>query len=166
MNYLYAPWRDDYSKLVRNNFNGGTSCVFCTQFNEQNDEKNWIIKRFKNTIVMFNKYPYNAGHLLVLPHIHGGDLSALSPEIRTELMEVATLSMEALKKILQPPAFNFGLNMGVASGGSVTEHLHIHVLPRWAGDTNFLPTCSNTKVISTDIPALYQKLKNLFDEIK
>lgn len=165
MKYLYAPWRDEYSNLVRNNF-GENSCVFCTQFNEQNDAKNWIIKRFEHTIVMLNKYPYNAGHLLVLPHAHGGDLAALDLAVRTELMEVATIAMQALKKILNPPAFNFGINMGKESGGSITDHLHIHVLPRWAGDTNFLPACSNTKVISLDMQGLYEKLKNLFDEIK
>ncbi|MFI5333335.1 MAG: HIT family protein [Candidatus Babeliales bacterium] len=166
MHYLYAPWRDDYAKLVRNNFDGGTSCVFCTQFNENNDTKNWIIKRFKRTVIMLNKYPYNAGHILVLPHAHGGDIFALSPDIRAELMEAATMSMQALKKLLNPPAFNMGLNLGKESGGSVTDHLHMHVLPRFTGDTNFLPVCSNTKVISTDVDILYTKLKNLFDGIE
>ena len=165
MNYLYAPWRDDYSKLVHTNSNA-SPCVFCTQFNEQNDAKNWIIKRFEHTVVMLNKYPYNAGHILVLPHAHGGDLAAVDVSVRTELMEVATITMQALKKILNPPAFNFGINMGKESGGSVTDHLHIHVLPRWAGDTNFLPTCSNTKVISVEMRELYEKLKKLFDEIE
>ena len=115
---------------------------------------------------MLNKYPYIAGHILVLPLAHGGDLLALTPAVRAELMEVSTLAMQALKKTLNPAAFNFGLNMGKYSGGSVTDHLHMHVLPRWRGDTNFLPTCSNTMVISTDIDALYTKLKNLFDDIK
>lgn len=165
MNYLYAPWRDEYSHLVHTNF-GKESCVFCAQFKEHRDAEHWIIKRFNNTVVMLNKYPYNAGHLLVLPHAHGGDIAALDVSVRTELMEVATISMQALKKILNPPAFNFGINMGKESGGSITDHLHVHVLPRWGGDTNFLPTCSNSKVISVDMQVLYEKLKKLFDEIK
>lgn len=167
MNYLYAPWRDDYNRSVENNTtNGSELCVFCTRCNEHNDAKNLIVKRFKHTVVMLNKYPYNAGHILVLPHAHGGDITACTPEVRAELMEISTISMEALKKILNPPAFNFGLNIGKESGGSITDHLHMHVLPRWAGDTNFLPTCSNTKVISVDMDALYMKLKNLFDEVE
>lgn len=165
MNYLYAPWRDDYSNHVHNNIDE-KACVFCTQFKETNDAHHWIVRRFEHTVVMLNKYPYNAGHLLILPNNHGGDIGALDVSARAELMEVATLSMQALKKILNPPAFNFGINMGKESGGSITEHLHMHVLPRWAGDTNFLPTCSNSKVISVDMQVLYEKLKKLFDEIK
>ncbi len=165
MDKLYAPWRHDYvtgtvhkkdkSKLKND-------CIFCQQFSEDNDKKYLIIKRFKHCAVMLNAYPYNSGHLLVLPFEHKGELSDLATEIRNELLEVVNISIEILKKVLKPHGFNVGLNLGSASGGGIPSHLHFHALPRWNGDTNFLTTIGDAKVICSDFYKIYDDLKEKF----
>ena len=161
MKILYAPWRSDY---LNNNTPSSSSdeCIFCSKFNEKKDETHFIIKRFDHTVVMLNLYPYNAGHLLILPLAHKGNLEDLDPEVRFELMEVITLSNAIIKRVLNCDALNVGLNLGKASGGSQPDHLHFHCVPRWWSDTNFLVTTADTKVIPTDLGLLYRNLKKEF----
>lgn len=169
MKKLYAPWREDYTVSVAHSNNPDTSpeaCVFCNHFNDTNDENNLILKRFNHMVVMLNRYPYNAGHILILPHAHVGCLHELPQEARIELMELTTHSVEIVKKILKCDGINVGLNLGKAAGAGIPSHLHMHILPRFIGDTNFLPTIADTKAISFDLIKIYKNLKPEFDSLR
>lgn len=128
---------------------GADTCVFCTKFSETNDDHNLIVKRYKHCIAILNAYPYNTGHMLILPSVHKANLSDLSPEVRAEMMEITTICVEAVKKGLKAEGANVGINLGSVSGGGVPSHLHIHIVPRWPGDTNFLATIGETKTVCT-----------------
>lgn len=160
MKQLYAPWRKNY---IKGNGNKGDVCVFCQQQKESNDAKNFIIKRFQHCFAMLNIFPYNAGHILIIPYEHQPSLEQLLPEARAEMMEITAQSITIFKKILKAEGINVGINIGGKSaGGSIPEHLHLHVLPRWLGDTNFLITLAETKQISLDLHEIYQKLHEAF----
>ncbi len=169
MDRLYAPWRESYATRVdaeKKEHIGHDACVFCLQLEDGNDEKYFILRRFPNTIVMLNLYPYNGGHLLILPFKHTDSLSQLSPDIRAEIMEVTNQSIIILSEVLEAQGFNVGLNLARAAGAGIPSHVHFHVVPRWVGDTNFLVTLANTKQISVDLYALYTKLRPYFQELK
>lgn len=162
---MYTPWRHDYvTKTTRQGDKEKlkNDCVFCQQFSEDDDKKNLILKRFKNCAAILNFYPYNSGHIMILPYEHKPDLCDLSSEVRAELMEVTNISVEALKKVLNPGGFNVGINLGLAGGGGLPSHLHIHILPRWEGDTNFFATIGETKIICSDFHKIYGDLKKAF----
>ncbi len=159
MEKLYAPWRSKY--LVSHN--NEDECPLCLAPSEENDEKRYIIKRYNYVFIILNLYPYNAGHVMVVPYEHKGSLSELLPEARAELIEVTALCEKILKKELKVDGLNIGLNMGGKSaGGTIPEHIHLHVLPRFYGDTNFLPLLSDTKQIALDLNGIYKQLKNAF----
>jgi ATP adenylyltransferase len=158
---LYAPWRHKYVK--RTNKHDSDHCVFCTHVTEKDkDEENFVLKRYKHCFLILNLYPYNGGHLLVVPYEHKGDLISLEPKVRHEIIDVATEATEILGSTQKPYGFNLGLNLGKAGGGGLPDHLHLHVLPRWKSDTNFLATLGHTQVISVDLEQTYKKLKELF----
>lgn len=168
MKKLYAPWRSKYTTSTARTKNEKTKkseCAFCTQIKEKKDTKNFIIKRTKNCIVMLNLYPYNAGHLLVLPVSHTASLDKLSENERAELMELVSESSSVVTKALKAEGVNIGLNLGKAAGAGIPSHLHFHVLPRWIGDTNYLPALADTKQISFDLKDIYTKLKKGFSHV-
>lgn len=158
MKLLYAPWRSAYTITDK----AQTDCVFCTQLVSTRDTEHFILQRFKHCAVMLNIYPYNAGHLLVIPYSHSATLEQLSPDERSNIMHAATVSTSILRTALSCDGINIGLNMGKASGGSIPQHLHLHAVPRWFGDTNFLVTTVDTKPLSVDLVTLYHTLKNAF----
>jgi len=165
MKRLYAPWRSHYAKSImagKHADAAANTCDFCTQLAANNDEKYFILKRFNHSFVCLNLYPYNAGHLLVLPLTHTATLHQLTPEARTEIMEVVSLSTQIAEQVLQCNGINVGINLGKAAGAGIPHHLHVHVLPRFNGDTNFMPILSDTKLISFDLQELYTKLKPAF----
>lgn len=151
MNKLYAPWRSQYEKGC---FNG---CAFCIIFEQNNDEKNFILKRTQNCVIMLNLYPYNAGHVMVLPKMHKANIYDFDSATKLDLIESISLATKAIE-VLNPDGLNIGTNQGKSAGGSIPEHLHIHILPRWAGDTNFLCVFDETKLISFDLNEIYKKL--------
>lgn len=159
---LYCPWRSKY--LSDKSCDG--ECVFCQILNDSDDDKNFLIKRFENSFIVLNIYPYNAGHILILPNKHKFKLSELSQDIRNEIMNLVSASIDIIESTLKTEGINVGLNLGKASGGSIPGHLHFHILPRWLGDTNFLTTLTDTKGISFDLYDIYQKLKMAFDKIQ
>jgi ATP adenylyltransferase len=167
MKALYAPWRHDYvnNDVKKHPVNLKNDCVFCHQFDQQDDEKYYIIKRFSNSAVILNFYPYNAGHIMIIPFEHQGDLSALSSHVRAELMEIVSISLPTIEKTLNAEGFNIGINLGAAGGGGIPHHLHIHVLPRWKGDTNFLEAFAETRLISSDMKKVYNMLRESFTHI-
>ncbi len=169
MDRLYAPWRNNYTTTLdqeRHENMTADTCVFCLQIADTQDEKYFILRRFKHVIVMLNLYPYNGGHLLILPIEHCNSLSGLSADVRFEMMEVVTQSTQIMHDVLHAQGINVGLNLGRASGAGIPAHVHMHVLPRWIGDTNFMVTLADTKQISIDLYALYTKLRPYFQELK
>jgi len=173
MKRLYAPWRQDYvtgmtGKSDKKN-KTKNDCVFCSQLSANDDDKYFVIKRFKHCVVMMNYYPYNAGHVMILPLEHKGDLSDLSSTVRAEMMEALNKSIQVIGKTMNAEGFNVGINLGIAGGGGIPSHLHIHILPRWRGDTNFLETIGQTKLISSDFTKVFKDLKkgfSLFERVK
>lgn len=162
MENLYAPWRSKYVPQNDNTNKCNSKCVFCEQFDAKQDDKHFILKRYEHCAVMLNLHPYNAGHLLVLPFEHKASLALLDRAARAELMEVISICNEIVVKALACEAINVGLNLGSAGGGSIPDHLHFHIVPRWASDANFLVIISNTKVISYDLREIFVKLKAFF----
>lgn len=161
MKNLYAPWRSPYSSSDASHKDAATpssDCVFCDCIKQSNDEYNFILKRYTHCIAILNKYPYNAGHLMVIPLKHVKKLTEIPAEALNEMMTVITHASGIIEEQLKSEGINIGLNLGTASGAGIPSHLHWHVLPRWNGDTNFLPTLANTKVISFDLKEIYQLL--------
>jgi ATP adenylyltransferase len=156
MSMLYAPWRQDYvTKKNREDLDG---CVFCNIIASKDDDEQLIIKRYDHCILIFNKYPYAAGHLLVIPTAHGSTLADFTQETLNEIMEVTKKAVEALSEVIKPHAFNIGCNLGKSAGAGIPEHMHQHIVPRWNGDTGFLSLISQTGVISVDLKELHKKL--------
>ena len=169
MKHLYAPWRGNYvTKKARSESGIVTKheCVFCTKFAEDNDEKNFVLKRFKHNAIVMNLFPYNTGHLMVIPFEHKKHPSEVSKEAREELMELTSQSAKILEEELGAEGVNLGMNLGRPAGAGIPTHLHMHVLPRWVGDTNFMPLIAQTKPISLDLNMVYKDLKPLFEKIK
>ena len=167
MNYLYAPWRSSYiTKKTKPENISKDSCVFCIKLTENNDTQNFILKRFKHNAIILNLFPYNAGHLMVIPLEHKKRPSELSIEARQEFMEITTQTITILEEDLKTEGVNVGLNLGSAAGAGIPTHLHMHIIPRWMGDTNFMPIIAETKPISLDLNLVYNDLKPLFDKIK
>jgi ATP adenylyltransferase len=165
MKQLYAPWRRLYAYDAEKKKDVPLiECVFCHfAAHAEEDGKNFVLKRYEYSFVLLNLYPYNGGHLLIVPYQHTDTLFKLDSRERAELMEVSSGAMLILNNVLSPHGFNMGINIGgKAAGGSIPEHLHMHLLPRWHGDTSFLPTLADTKPISENLLLLYTELKKFF----
>lgn len=170
MKNLYAPWREKYTTEVTNDdpkrSDAKEDCVFCQHLADQDDEKHLILGRYEHNFVIVNKYPYNAGHLLILPFEHTHAFEKLKPTVSNELMELMKAATAILREELKSAGTNVGFNLGKAAGAGIPGHLHAHILPRWNGDTNFLPTLAQTKQISADIFKMYERLKPHFNRLK
>ena len=156
MKRLWAPWRAKYILSDKSDKEG---CIFCQKSKEHRDEENHILFRGKTCLVMLNTFPYNNGHLMIVPYRHIGSLEELSPEEGQELVEIASRMLTLLKKVLHPEGFNLGMNIGEVAGAGIAGHLHLHIVPRWKGDSNFMPILSDVKVISVSLDETYRKLK-------
>ena len=160
MKKLWAPWRIKYIEQPKEE-----GCIFCDKPAAQDDKKNLILFRGKYCFVLMNLYPYNNGHLLIAPYKHTNDLSELSTEERLELMDLLVVCREVLTKTMSPHGFNIGMNLGEIAGAGVKDHLHFHIVPRWSGDTNFMPVLGDVKVVSEGLEQTWKKLKKGFDEV-
>ena len=153
MEKLWAPWRAPYILGPREE-----GCLLCRIAGEQDDARNLVLWRGRLCFVMMNLYPYNSGHLMVVPYRHEKDLERLRREEMGEMMDLAGTGVRVLKKAMSPQGFNLGVNLGGIAGAGVEDHLHLHVVPRWKGDTNFMPVAAGTKVISQDLQETYRAL--------
>ena len=126
------------------------------------DEANFVLHRGTNAFVALNLYPYITGHMLVVPYQHLGDLDSSSKEITDEVMDLTKRAETALRKVYSPSGFNIGMNLGVAGGAGIVDHIHLHILPRWTGDTNFMTSVAETRVIPEDLNTTYNKLRGQF----
>ncbi len=170
MNILYAPWREEYTTSTAQGPKGQETagpedCVFCLRFSQTNDDENFILARYKYNCIILNRYPYNPGHLLIIPFEHKGNLEDFSVEVQKELIQLVTHSTAILKKELKAQGMNIGMNLGKAAGAGIPAHLHTHVLPRWHGDTNFLPTLAETKQVSSDLGKLFKEISPKFKDL-
>ena len=168
MDFLYAPWRKQYVEQEKRGKHENTQkdeCVFCSQFAEHKDEQNFILRRFDSFFIMLNRFPYNGGHLLIVASEHVPMLNDFTKQQRAELIELANQSINIVQRELKAEGVNTGINLGKSAGAGIPSHFHQHILPRWRGDTNFLPTLADTKQISVDLHQMYQQLKPLFDDI-
>lgn len=156
MEIMFAPWRMEY--LVSEKPDG---CVFC-RCSVRCDE--YIVFEGKTCFVMLNKYPYVGGHLMIIPQRHLGDISELSEAERKELFDLLDLSVKVLNDAMKPHGFNVGMNLGKAAGAGVEEHVHLHVIPRWEGDTNFMSVVGRVRVIPEDLETTAAKLAPLFNK--
>jgi ATP adenylyltransferase len=153
MEYLWAPWRIRYILGERE---GG--CFLCRKSQEADDAKNYVFIRDRTCFALFNTYPYNVGHLMVAPYKHIGDLDDLSDQELTELTLLTRQCKQLLARAIKPHGFNIGFNLGRTAGAGVLDHLHIHIVPRWEGDANYMPVLADTHVLPQALDELYQLL--------
>jgi len=161
MNHLWSPWRMEY---IENNTKED-GCIFCIAQAKEESAENLIAHRGERAYVILNRYPYTSGHLMVVPFEHKATLEELDPLTRAEMMELTTLCMTVLRNVYNPQAFNMGANIGEAAGAGVKEHVHIHIVPRWQGDTNFISTLGETRVLPELLEDTYERVKKGFQEV-
>ena len=163
MDRLYTPWRYDYIKGASGEKTGhGEGCVFCSISSRGDDSETFILHRARHNFVVLNIYPYTSGHLMVVPFEHTADFRGLQKETSDELMDLAKQAQGILAEVYRPHGFNLGINLGGAAGAGVSDHLHLHVLPRWSGDANFMSTVGETRVLPEDLRTTYEKLRARF----
>ena len=162
MQRLWSPWRSKYVESLQQPKDG---CEFCRVNKLDDDENSFVVLRKKYNYIVMNIYPYNSGHLLVVPYEHVDDITVLSDETLAETMKLIQYCLKVLKNVFSAEGFNVGLNIGSVAGAGISEHVHFHVVPRWKGDTNFLPVLGKTKVISQDLKSSYKKIQTEFKKI-
>lgn len=163
MDVLWSPWRYEYIKSGEKKKSDEDFCVFCDlPENQLNDEKNFIVHRGVYNYIVLNIYPYITGHLLIVPFMHVADLEAVPKAVSDEMMDLAKHAQTVLRKVYQPHGFNLGMNLGKAAGAGVAGHIHLHIMPRWIGDSNFTGTIAETRVIPESLETTYQKIVGKF----
>ncbi|MEO0074977.1 MAG: HIT domain-containing protein [candidate division WOR-3 bacterium] len=164
MKQLWAPWRIQYIKQSnqKEKKNKRKECFLCLR-KIDGDSQNLVLKRGKYAFVIMNRFPYNAGHLLIAPYRHTGVLESIKPIEAQEMFDLLQRCIRGLKKLYRPDGFNIGLNLGLVAGAGAPDHLHIHLIPRWCGDTNFMPLISDIKVINQELQTMYQELKKVIN---
>src|SRR5438270_8241812 len=158
MENLWAPWRGEFIHAEKR-----SDCIFCTFPAEDKDEENLILGRTTKSFAILNKYPYNNGHLMVIPRRHTDDFTALEPAELGDLSTLLQLSVALLREAYKPQGFNIGMNVGAVSGAGIAGHIHHHVVPRWGGDCNFMPVIAQTKVMIEHLDTTWEKLRPRFD---
>ena len=161
MDHLFTPWRMAYIRGEKKPVEG---CIFC-QLAVSEDDHDQIIARSEHVFVTLNIYPYNNGHLMVIPYEHVSTPESLAPEVLTDLMLTVNRSLAVLRKAYNPPAFNLGANLGPAAGAGIAEHYHFHIVPRWPGDANFMTVVGSTRVIPDSLDNTYRELKATWNEL-
>ncbi|PIE55488.1 MAG: HIT family hydrolase [Dethiosulfovibrio peptidovorans] len=156
MNHLFAPWRIRY--IMSENEPDG--CAFCRICSQNDDVTNLVVHRGKSCFVVLNRYPYNSGHLMVVPYRHISDYSALDINEVDEMHDLSSTALNVMKKNMSPHGFNLGMNLGEAAGAGIADHLHLHVVPRWNGDTNFMPVLDDIRVLPQALIETCQVLRS------
>lgn len=161
MFHIWSPWRMSYIQKPK----AQNGCIFCAALEDREDQKNLILARGEKAFVILNRYPYTSGHVMVVPVAHRPSLEELDPDTRAELMELAARSVQVLQVVYHPQGFNLGINIGEAAGAGITDHVHMHVVPRWLGDTNFMSTLGMTRVLPEALEDTYLRLKAGWDKL-
>ncbi len=158
MDYLWSPWRYPYVSQAGKN----PSCIFCEALKRGNDQQVLIVFRGQHNFILLNRYPYTTGHSMIAPYDHLGQLDQAAPETLNEMIHLCQRLQRALAAEYQPEGYNLGMNLGKIAGAGVADHLHMHVLPRWAGDTSFMTTVGETRLEPEDLAITYKKLRKHF----
>lgn len=151
--YMFAPWRGDFIRGPK-----PKGCIFCRMVAEKKDRSNLILCRTETCFVVLNRYPYTSGHLMIVPNRHVGDLGKMPQSVLNDMMALSKDAVAALKAEFGPRGFNLGMNLGRLAGAGVAGHLHLHIVPRWAGDSNFMATTGDVRVSSFSLADVYQAL--------
>ncbi len=159
MERLYAPWRMAYVDQPDAKRPGATGCVFCDKAAENDDDANLIVHRGTHCFVLLNLFPYNNGHLMVAPYQHTAELNALDDAATLELLSLAKRAQAALGQAFHPEGYNLGMNLGRVAGAGIADHLHLHIVPRWNGDTNFMPVLADVKVLPDSLENSCRKIR-------
>ena len=155
MDYLWTPWRYRYIAEARN----APGCVFCELPAANRDAETHIVLRGANNYVVLNRYPYTSGHVMIVPYAHTADFAGLDAATSGEMMQLAQRVQAALAGVYRPDGFNLGMNLGRAAGAGIADHLHIHLLPRWSGDANFMTTVGETRMEPEELSVSYARLR-------
>lgn len=140
-------------------------CVFCLKIASDEDDSNHVLLRGEHNVVILNTYPYNSGHLMVVPHAHVGTLAELTQEAGCELWDLTGLAAQTVREALHPQGLNIGMNIGEAAGAGIGDHLHMHIVPRWNGDTNYMTTVAETRVVPQSLEESFEQLKPVIDRL-
>jgi ATP adenylyltransferase len=154
LNYLWSPWRMAYIE----NYNEEAACVFCKALTQPDGTDNLIVFRGHRAFVILNRFPYTSGHLMAVPNDHQPSLELLEVETRAEMLELATYAIQVLKRVYHPQGFNLGINIGEIAGAGITDHVHLHIVPRWSGDTNFMSSLGQTRVLPESLDVTYHRI--------
>ena len=161
MQRLWAPWRETYITTLTSK---PKACVFCRILADKKDKQHFIFIRKPHAYAVLNLYPYSNGHCLVLPNRHVGDISKLSQEEYVALMDLLRETKDLLQKVFKPQGFNVGMNLGRIAGAGIPGHVHVHIVPRWKADHNFMPVTADTKVISQSLSGIYKRISDAYTQ--
>ena len=159
MEHIWSPWRYRYIAAA----DDGKGCVFCRALKSGDDQASLIVHRARRNFVILNLFPYTSGHLMIVPYAHIASLSDIDEATTSEMMELAKQAQRAIESEYHPDGFNIGLNLGRAAGAGVAEHIHLHVVPRWSGDANFVSVVGETRVLPEELKATFDRLKKHFN---
>ncbi len=159
MEYIWSPWRMDYIESDKA-MNG---CVFCREAAKPDGPENLIVARGQLCFAIINRFPYTSGHLMIVPFSHQPSIELLEPAARAEVMELTSKAVTVLQEVYHPEGFNIGINIGSAAGAGIVEHVHLHVVPRWGGDTNFMSSLANTRVLPEALEATWERVKRAWE---
>jgi ATP adenylyltransferase len=155
MNYIWSPWRMEYIRSTKSS----EGCIFCEGLKQEDGPGNLIVFRGPTAFVMLNRFPYTSGHLMIVPVDHQPSLEHLDEASRLEIMDLSARAIKVLNELYTPQGYNLGMNIGNAAGAGITEHVHLHVVPRWVGDTNFMSAVSQTRVLPELLEETYQRVR-------
>jgi ATP adenylyltransferase len=159
MDYLFSPWRMEYILAPKTE----EGCIFCNGLKQGDGPDNLIVFRGPKAFVMLNRFPYTSGHLMVVPYDHQSSLELLESSSRSDIMDLAARALQLLGALYSPQGFNIGMNIGSAAGAGVLDHVHLHIVPRWAGDTNFMSSISQTRVLPELLQETYRRVKEAWE---
>jgi ATP adenylyltransferase len=162
MEYLWTPWRSTYMKASREK----TACIFCAAVSSSADKETLVVFRARHSFVILNRYPYTSGHLMLAPYEHVPSLTAAPRDAIVEISELMRHAELVISEAYKPDGINLGMNLGRAGGAGIAEHIHMHMLPRWIGDANFMTSVADTRIIPETLEETYSKIKTGFDRLK
>jgi ATP adenylyltransferase len=163
MDHIWSPWRMEY--IMHNQPKGSDSCFFCEALEMKDSPENLIVHRGQRAFAILNRYPYTSGHLMVVPIAHEPSIEMLDALTNSEIMQMISQSMKVLKDLYGPEGYNLGANIGKSAGAGVLDHVHFHVVPRWAGDTNFMTTTSGARVLPEDLADTFTRVRDYWAKV-
>jgi len=161
LDYIWTPWRMKYIQERHNE----AGCVFCLAAEAEDSVENLVFNRGEAVFMILNRYPYTSGHIMCVPYVHVDRLQDLPRVARVELMDMVSKAVEVLQSVYEPQGFNIGLNLGEVAGAGIADHLHMHIVPRWGGDTNFMSAVGQTRVLPESLLETYRRVKDAWDGI-